>query len=89
MRPADCCDWPGKTTPECLEFRVGEEVETPFSGAWTRHRVTARFRTKYSQSKVVYVVEPPVHMAAAINGGKMDAAWFRRPTDTAPGGSRQ
>lgn len=80
MRAADCCDWHRKTVPECLEFKVGEEVETPFSGEWTRHRIVARFRTKYSQSKVVYVVDPPVHMATKIMDGKMDAAWFRRPT---------
>lgn len=79
MRAADCCDWPGETTPECLAFEIGDEVETPFTGEWTRHRVVGRFRTKFSKSKVVYVVDPPVHPATRMLSGKMDAAWFRRP----------
>jgi len=88
VRAADCCGWHRKTVPECLDFKVGDEVETPYAGQWTRHRITARFRTKYSQSKVVYVVDPPVHMSTQINGGKIDAAWFRKPTEPAPAGSR-
>lgn len=88
MRSSDCCDWPGVTTPECLEFNIGEEVETPFTGVWTRHRIVGRFRTKFSQSKVVYILDPPVHPATKVLGGKIDAAWFRRPTETVPAGSR-
>lgn len=79
MRPSECCGWEGKTTPECLAFNIGDEVETSFSGKWTKHRIVARFRTKYSQSRVVYIVDPPVHQATSITGGKIDAAWFRSP----------
>lgn len=78
MKPDECCGWPGKTTPECLEFDIGDEVETPFSGEWTRHKVVARFRSKFFQSKVCYIVEPRVPKQGLMLGGKMDAAWFRK-----------
>lgn len=75
MRPEDCCGWAGETTPECLEFEVGATVETPFSGEWTRHKVVERYKTRVHQSKVAYVVSPPVPKSSLK---KIDAAWFRK-----------
>ena len=80
MRLSDRCNFPCATTPECLAFEIGETVETPFTGSWTRHRIVERFRSKHGQSGVVYRVDPPVH--PNIGSAKMDAAWFRKPQES-------
>lgn len=82
MRPEDCCGWHCKTTPECIGHQVGDRVETPFSGQWTQHTVVGRYKRKACQSGIVYEVMPPVPKSS---GGRLDAAWFRRPA----GGDQQ
>ncbi len=55
-------------------FKVGDVVETDFSGRMTQHIIAARFKVRNSQTGVVYEVVPRVPKS----GSRIDHGWFNR-----------
>lgn len=60
-------------------FRVGDVVETDYSGKTTRHCITARLKVRNSQSGVMYELTPKVPKSFDKNHQhpRLDHAWLR------------